>query len=104
MVWSTLLLCISVSTLIGFTGGRLFAGFWPRLAFFVLAAVLGMLMFPFIAGMWSALHPEQDRMIYFAFRDEAWTMIGTVIAMAAFGVWRLPALIDAVSRDRSSAP
>lgn len=92
-VWATIAACMSVSLLIGFWAGRRFTSFWPKLVFVLVASVLGIFIYPFVGGLLAGGHPEQERLINAVFRKDVWTAIGGIVAMAAFGAWRLPAII-----------
>jgi len=51
-------------------------------------------LFPFFGGLWQGAAPQQEHLIDAAFRKEAWTVLGCVVAMAYFGGWRLQKIID----------
>ena len=94
LVTSIEALGMSLAMGIGFLAGRYFASFWLKFIFFVVAAVAGILACPFIGGMWAATHPEQDQILLAPLHKHIWAEIGGVTAMAYFGVWRLPDLIE----------
>jgi hypothetical protein len=93
-VWTATAICMTVSLLISFWAGRRFEKFWLKFAFFLIASVIGFFLFPFLGGLWQGAAPQQEHLIDAAFRKEAWTVLGCVVAMAYFGGWRLQKIID----------
>jgi hypothetical protein len=93
-VWAATGVCIAVSLSISFLGGRRYDTFWPKFFFFVVASLVGFVLFPFLSGLWQAAAPQQEHLIDPAFRKQAWTTATGVIAMAYVGAWRLQSIID----------
>jgi hypothetical protein len=93
-VWVAAGVCMAVSLSISFLGGRRYATFWPKFFFFLVASLVGFVLFPFLSGLWQGAVPRQEHLIDPAFRKQAWTVAAGVVAMAYFGAWRLQEIID----------
>ena len=93
-VWTATVVCMTVSLSISFWAGHRFKTFWPKFAFFLIACVIGIFLFPLFGGLWAGTAPQQEPLIDPAFRKQFWTVIGGVVAMAYFGAWRLQKIID----------
>ncbi len=88
-VWAAAAVCMTISLLISFWGGRRYTTFWPKFFFFLVASLIGIFLFPFFDGLWQGAAPQQEHLIDAAFRKRAWTVNGCIVAMAYFGAWRL---------------
>jgi hypothetical protein len=93
-VWAAVGVCMTVSLSISFLGGRRYQTFWPKFLFFLVASFISFSLFPFLDGLWQGAAPQLEHLIDPAFRKQAWTAAGGVIAMAYFGAWRLQHIID----------
>jgi hypothetical protein len=94
MVLSAIGVSMAVSFLISFLGGRRFATFWPKFAFFLAASVVGFFLFPIFCGLWAAATDLQTSVMAVAVRKEVWNVLGGVVAMAYVGAWRFQTMID----------
>jgi hypothetical protein len=93
-VWAAAAVCMTVTLFISFLGGRRYSTFWPKFLFFLVASLIGIILFPFFNGLLQGAIPQQEHLIDSAFRKQAWAVIGEVVAMAYFGAWRLQQVID----------
>lgn len=93
-VWVAAAVCMIISLAISFFGGRRYGTFWPKFAFFTVGSAVGITLFPLFNGICQGATPEQAHLIDAAFRKQAWTVIGGVMAMAYFGAWRLQQILD----------
>jgi hypothetical protein len=85
---------MAVSLFISFSGGRRYQTFWPKFAFFAVASVVGMTLFPFFNGLYQGAAPQQARLIDAEFRARMWTVWPGIVAMAYVGAWRLQKIIN----------
>ncbi len=93
-VWTATAACMTVSLSISFWAGRRFETFWPKFAFFLIASVIGFFSFLIFTTLWGVAAPQQVHLMAPAIRNQTWAVIGGVVAMAYFGAWRLPEMID----------
>jgi hypothetical protein len=84
---------MSISTILSFWGGSKLTGSGIKLLVFILSALLGIVLFPLLVGVLSTSLPEQEQLMVNGGRQQFLTEIGGVIAMAWFGMWRLPKII-----------
>ena len=98
-VWTVTAVCMTVSLLISFWGANRY-----RLKFvsFLIASVVGMLLFSLICGVWIAEFPQEEDSIATALRSQIWSVIGGIVVMAYFGAWRLRAGIDETNTRRKT--
>ena len=91
----------SISVLVGLK----FRNFWVRLAFLLICAVLGFVLFALFGTLWAGLHPAEDAdgSIRVAFGNQLPGHVILVLIVAWFAIWRLPKKIDA-QRSRIGTP
>lgn len=95
IIWGVMFVCMTVSMAISFWAGRRFIGFWPKLGFSFIASFVGIVLYPILSGLSIGFVPGQTHLHYLAMRANLWPAIGSVVAMAWFGAWRLPKIIAA---------
>jgi hypothetical protein len=93
-VWASAAACLIVSLFISFWAGRRYETFWPKFAFFSIASVIGITLFPFFNGLCQGAMPRQEHLIDAEFRKQFFTVICGVLAMAYVGTWRLQQIIE----------
>jgi hypothetical protein len=93
VIWAVILVCMAVSMMISFWAGRRFAGFWPKLVFFFIASVVGIVLYPILGGLSVGFASGQLSAHYHAMRDNAWIAYLGVVAISLFGVWVLTKMI-----------
>ena len=104
MIYAVIAVCMSASMLLSFSASRKFTASRLRLFFFLVASVVGVVLFPVLCGLLTVFLPDQRQSILAAVREETWAAICVVVAMAWFGMWRMPEIIAEQSerrRDRS---
>jgi hypothetical protein len=78
---------------ISFWAGRRFKSFWPKLLFFFIASVVGIVLYPILSGLSVGFASGQLSAHYHAMRDFGWIAYMGVIAISLFGMWVLPKMI-----------
>ncbi len=104
-VWPVMFIAISVSFLIGMWAGLRFKGLWLRLVFLFICVVLGFFLDALLGGMWAGLHPADDEAIHAALKSQLPTLLGGLIGMSWYAIWRLPEkYAEITKRNRPSKP
>jgi hypothetical protein len=85
--------CMAVSMLISFWGGRRFTRFRAKLAFFLIASIVGMALYPILGGLSAGFAGGQLSAYYHAMRDDGWIAYLGVVAISLFGAWVLPKMM-----------
>jgi tryptophan-rich sensory protein len=95
IIWAVIFVCMAVSMVISFWAGRRFIGFWPKLCFFFISSVVGIVLCPILSGLSVGFAAGQTHLHYLAMRGNTLTAIGGIVAIAWFGTWGLPKMISA---------
>lgn len=93
VIWAVILVCMAVSLAISFWAGRRFISLWPKLAFFAIASVVGIILYPTLAGLSVGFAIGHLSAHYHAMRDNLWIACFAVVAVSSFGVWGLPKMM-----------
>jgi hypothetical protein len=79
--------------LISFWAGRRFTGLWAKLAFFLIASIVGLVLYPVLSGLSVVFATGQLSAHYHAMRDYGWIAYAGIVAISLFGTWGLPRMM-----------
>jgi len=93
---------MAVSMAISFWAGLKFKSFWPKVVFFLIATVIGSILYPLLTAGWFGFKLTPTDPQYLAMRAQMIPAFVGVVVMAYFGAWRLPKKL-AERQKRNSA-
>ncbi len=96
--WLGVAVCATVALAISYWDGHRYQTFWRKFAFFLIASVVGFLLFPLLCGAWIVAAPHERDLILAAIHGKIWQIIAAVAVMAYFGAWRMRPIIDDIRR------